>query len=77
MPKSAPGLYVSGWPSFTLSYPADWVELPPQMSMVFRVAAPGATQLPGLTITVFSSLIPLDNTTAMVVPVFERIGTGC
>ena len=42
--------------------------------MVFRVAAPGATQLPGLTITVFSSLIPLDNTTAMVVPVFERIG---
>jgi hypothetical protein len=74
MPKSTPGLYVSGWPAFTLSYPADWVELPPQMRQVFRVAAPGPTQLPGLTISVFSSLLPLDNTPMLVVPAFERMG---
>jgi hypothetical protein len=74
LPKSAPGLYVSGWPAFTLSYPADWVDLPPTPRQVFRVAAPGASQLPGLTISVFSNLMPLENTTAIMVPVFERIG---
>lgn len=74
MPKSAPGLYVCGWPAFTLSYPADWVELPPQMRQIFRAAAPGPNQLPGLTITVFSNLMPLENTTTLMVPVFERIG---
>ena len=24
-----PGLYVNGWPAFTVSYPKEWVELPP------------------------------------------------
>ncbi|MBA4395407.1 MAG: hypothetical protein C0407_17800, partial [Desulfobacca sp.] len=72
--KSAPGLYVSGWPAFTITYPADWVELPPERMQIFRVAPPGPVPLPALTISVFSNTLPLESTPSMIVPVFERIG---
>ena len=26
-----PGIYVNGWPAFTLSYPKEWVEQPPRL----------------------------------------------
>jgi hypothetical protein len=73
-PKSTPGLYVSGWPSFTLAYPSDWTELTPEAGQVFRVGAPEPIPLPSLTISVFSSLLPLDQSTKMIVPAFGRIG---
>lgn len=34
-----PGLYVHGWPAFTVSYPKEWVEQPPTPMEVFRVGA--------------------------------------
>ena len=27
-PTPTPGLYVNGWPAFTVSYPKEWVEVP-------------------------------------------------
>ena len=40
-----PGLYVNGWPAFTVTYPKEWVELVPGISGVFRVGVP-RTDLP-------------------------------
>jgi len=35
-----PGLYVNGWPPFTVSYPKEWVEIARGVSAVFRVGTP-------------------------------------
>jgi hypothetical protein len=43
---STPGIYVNGWPAFTVSYPKDWIEQPPRLGEVFRVAAPDAKAFP-------------------------------
>ena len=31
-----PGLYVHGWPAFTVSYPKEWAVLPPTPTSSFR-----------------------------------------
>jgi hypothetical protein len=38
-----PGVYVNGWPRFTIRYPKDWVERPPNIQEVFRASPPGRT----------------------------------
>ena len=35
-----PGLYVNGWPAFTVSYPKDWVEMPHRVGAVLTVGYP-------------------------------------
>jgi hypothetical protein len=38
-----PGVYVNGWPRFTVTYPKDWVEHTPYPQEVFRVGVSGPT----------------------------------
>jgi len=71
---SIPGLYVNGWPGFTLTYPENWIEVTPEVGEVFHVVAPGAMPLPVLVISVFSSPLPLDQSIKMVLSTFQRIG---
>jgi hypothetical protein len=52
-----PGVYVNGWPRFTVTYPKDWVEKRPNISNVFRVATPGPT--PGARFAVWIGTLPL------------------
>jgi hypothetical protein len=49
-----PGLYVNGWPTFTVSYPKDWVIQPNMPGEVFRASVPGPAfppPLPALTVS--------------------------
>jgi hypothetical protein len=38
-----PGVYVNGWPRFTVTYPKDWVEVTPMPQEAFRAVSPGGT----------------------------------
>jgi hypothetical protein len=52
-----PGLYVNGWPAFTVSYPEGWVEQPLLPGEIFRAAAlrPPLPPLPVLTVATFGN----------------------
>jgi hypothetical protein len=52
-----PGLYVHGWPPFTVSYPKDWPEQPFMPTDVFRAGAvrPNLPPSPILAISVFGN----------------------
>jgi hypothetical protein len=39
--RLTPGVYMNGWPRFTVTYPKDWVERLPLAMETFRAAAPG------------------------------------
>jgi hypothetical protein len=41
--RLTPGVYVNGWPRFTITFPKDWVERPPNIQEVFRAGPPGHT----------------------------------
>jgi hypothetical protein len=62
--RLTPGVYVNGWPRFTLTYPKDWVErhLSILSGEVFRVSPPGSADLPTFRINLLSPYIipPLD-----------------
>ena len=71
--KSEPGLYVNGWPTFTLSYPVDWVEKTPELRGAFRAEAPGGS--PSLRIAVIPNMsTPLKYSTRFVIPELAKIG---
>jgi hypothetical protein len=62
-----PGLYVNGWPAFTVSYPKEWEEMVPRPYGVFRAGAarpdlsPGS-RLPSLNIFVaYGISLPLED----------------
>jgi hypothetical protein len=38
-----PGVYVNGWPRFTITYPKDWVEETPLPQEVFRAGTADPT----------------------------------
>jgi len=56
-----PGLYVNGWPAFTVSYPKEWVEMPPPPNAVLQVGVsrPDLPPSPRLNILVYVSAFPL------------------
>jgi hypothetical protein len=54
-----PGVYVNGWPRFTIHYPKDWVEETPQIQEVFRAASPPFLNAK-FVVTVYSNPPPLD-----------------
>ncbi len=58
-----PGLYVHGWPAFTVSYPKDWTVQPTMRLENFRVAAPrqGLPASPTLVVRVFTGFSPLSS----------------
>ena len=77
-----PGLYVNGWPAFTVSYPKEWVELPGNVpSVVLRVgmARPDlgpSAYLPTLTIGVdFTNSLPLEDWAKSMMPLYLQLGT--
>lgn len=72
-----PGLYVSGWPAFSLSYPKDWQALPSTSPyMVFRVGAPRSSLPPSPTLAISNAPIPLplDKLTSVMAPELAKVG---
>ncbi len=72
-----PGLYVNGWPPFTLSYPKEWVEIPTTGPSVFQAAAVRPDSLPSriLTISVFPSPLPLEDWAKIIMPTWVNYFT--
>jgi len=63
----APGLYVNGWPAFTISYPKDWVIQPNMMGELFRASVPGPAfppPLPALTISAQGNVGDISGSTS-------------
>jgi hypothetical protein len=72
-----PGLYVHGWPAFTISYPKEWVVTPPPPGAFFKVGAArqGLSPLPQLTVTVVTSILPIEDWTKIYMPMYSQIST--
>ena len=73
-----PGLYVNGWPAFTVSYPKEWEEVPPAgpASVFMAVAArPDSYPSPVLTIAVFRTPLPLEDWAKLIMPVWVNAFT--
>jgi hypothetical protein len=76
-----PGLYVNGWPSFTISYPKEWVEEPfIAPGCVFSAGAawpdiPPGAHLPMLTTAVGPSPLPLEDWAKIMMPFYQQQGT--
>jgi hypothetical protein len=64
--RLVPGIYVNGYPRFTIKYPKDWVEQYAEPGVLFRAAPPGAPKIatgfrsPSLTVfaAAFKALTP-------------------
>jgi hypothetical protein len=75
------GLYVNGWPAFTVSYPREWVEQVPGPLGVFRVGAPrsglsSGKGLPGLFIgAAYASPFPLGEWAKVSMPYYVMFST--
>jgi hypothetical protein len=74
--RLTPGVYVNGWPRFTVTYPKDWVERHPMPQEIFRAVPPGGTG------DVFSVVVatppngplPLDKVADVVLIFFKAFG---
>jgi hypothetical protein len=59
--RLTPGVYVNGWPRFTITYPKDWVVVEhPLPQEVFRAAASEAGWFPSFHVTPSPTPLPLD-----------------
>ena len=77
-PTPTPGLFVNGWPAFTVSYPKEWGELPLAPGAVLEVAGtrPGLSPSPVLTVVVYPTVFPLEDCWAKwFMPTFVQIFT--
>ena len=76
-----PGLYVNGWPAFTVSYPKEWVEGPVAgpgavfEAGVARPDLPPGAHSPGLTIVVFPNPLPLEEWANIFMPTWINMFT--
>jgi hypothetical protein len=61
--RLTPGVYVNGWPRFTVTYPKDWVETSPDAMAVFCAKTPGPTPGGWLGVYTFANPVPLDKFT--------------
>jgi hypothetical protein len=69
-----PGVYVNGWPRFTISYPKDWIERRPMPNETFRVSAPGPIPFPGFVYAPpVGNVPPLDNWADLVASFFKMV----
>jgi hypothetical protein len=66
-----PGVYVNGWPRFTVTYPKDWVEYRPQVQVIFLVGAPDFSERLAIDI---GNPYPLDKSADILVIFFKNIG---
>jgi hypothetical protein len=69
-----PGVYVNGWPRFTITYPKDWVEEIPSPVEVFRAASPDPTHGERFIINV-GPPYPLDKAADGLVSTFKNFAT--
>jgi hypothetical protein len=69
-----PGVYVNGWPRFTITYPKDWVEGRPHAHEVFRTYAPGAGQRAGFSVAPYPGPLPVDNFADLLLQIARTIG---
>ncbi|MGD0659792.1 MAG: hypothetical protein ABSD38_17175 [Syntrophorhabdales bacterium] len=75
-----PGLYINGWPAFTVSYPKEWAELPTFTGDVFAAGAarpdiaPGA-YVPILRVAVVFNPSPLEDWAKWIMAVMPEIFT--
>jgi hypothetical protein len=74
-----PGLYVNGWPPFTVSYPKEWMELPTIMggfkAGLSRPDLPPGHDLPALYIVFRPNPPPLEDWAKTMMPVYQQVGT--
>jgi hypothetical protein len=72
-----PGLYVNGWPAFTVSYPKEWVERPGVRSAVFSVgiSRPSLPPAPLLVVGVQTSPLFLEDWAKIWMGFFMTTGT--
>jgi hypothetical protein len=65
-----PGVYVNGWPRFTVHYPKDWTERIPLPGQLFLARAPGVTAGSGggFGIYHFPNPLPLEGYVNIVAP---------
>jgi hypothetical protein len=76
-----PGLYVSGWPPFTVSYPKEWVEVPlvgPGGAFTAglpRPDLPTGYHLPSLYVSFRPFPPPLEDWAKTMMPIYLQIGT--
>ena len=78
--NQTPGLYVNGWPAFTVSYPKEWGEAPLAPGNIFaaggtRPDVPPGGFLPLLRISVFTNVLPLDDWARLTMPLMLQIYT--
>ena len=69
-----PGLYVNGWPAFTVSYPKEWVEVTAQGNSVFS-AGVSQQHLPFLGIDVMPNPLPLEEWAKIYMAHFLELAT--
>jgi hypothetical protein len=72
-----PGVYVNGWPRFTVTYPKDWVErhTNPLRGGVFRVSSPGPVDIPTLVVILGVNPLPLVKFADFLAMVFRSSAT--
>ena len=75
MLNPAPGIYVSAWPGFTVSYPKEWIVLPLEGVPEFRVGAPrpALPPSPGFEVTVGPPSGPLDKEAGSLAAFFGKL----
>jgi hypothetical protein len=73
--RLVPGVYVNGWPRFTITYPKDWVERLPDPVQAFRASAPGPVSFPELAVSFGPSPLPLEVLAENIVLVRRRNAT--
>jgi hypothetical protein len=75
-----PGLYVNGWPAFTVSYPKEWVELRGLPGQVYRAGGtraglPPGIHMPILNVACMTVPLPLEDWAKVFMPMWVRINT--
>jgi hypothetical protein len=74
--RLVPGIYVNGWPRFTITYPKDWVERRAPFPVLFRASPPGSPQMgEGFAVSYASIPLPvpsLEKWVDFMVPYFKR-----
>jgi hypothetical protein len=68
-----PGVYVNGWPRFTIHYPKDWVEETPLPQEVFRAGTTDPTLGEKITVAIVPLTQPLDKLADSQVNFFKNV----
>ena len=73
--KSAPGLFVNGWPAFSVSYPSHWLEKAPEYQLGYVFRAETSEGLPSLNILLIPNMsMPLEDSTKLYISKISKIG---